>query len=166
MVETIELSQNWQFGNKDSILRYKAVVPGTVHTDLLKNKLIADPFYGCNEKELQWIEQCDWHYQTTFEVDSPLLKHQNISLVFNGLDTYAHVFVNNQLLLKANNMHRAWESQCKEHLQLGTNTITIDFKSAIAQYKTDSAALNHHLPGGQWTFARKAAYHDHVSRVK
>lgn len=159
MVETIELSQNWQFGNKDSELRYKAVVPGTVHTDLLKNNLIADPFYGCNEKELQWIEQCDWQYQTTFEVDSQLLKHQNISLVFNGLDTYAHVFVNNQLLLKTNNMHRAWESLCKERLQLGTNTITIDFKSAIAQYKADSAALNHHLPGGQWAFARKAAYH-------
>ena len=37
-----------------------AEVPGVVHTDLLRNHLIPDPFYRENEAKLQWIENANW----------------------------------------------------------------------------------------------------------
>src|SRR5690242_15957859 len=50
-----------------------AKVPGVVQTDLLDNKIIAEPFYRENEKKLQWIGQEDWQYQMTFEVPASTL---------------------------------------------------------------------------------------------
>jgi beta-mannosidase len=50
---------NWKFRKKNDKSWLPAVVPGTVHTDLFANSIIPDPFYGNNEKEMQWIENGD-----------------------------------------------------------------------------------------------------------
>ncbi|MCB9249427.1 MAG: hypothetical protein H6613_13210 [Ignavibacteriales bacterium] len=47
---------------------FPAEVPGTIHTDLYKNKIIEDPFYSDNELKLQWISQNDWVYKTEFDL--------------------------------------------------------------------------------------------------
>ena len=46
---------------------HAAKVPGTVHTDLLANKLIPDPYVGAPEAGLQWIGLADWEYRTRFD---------------------------------------------------------------------------------------------------
>ena len=52
----IELDSGWQFREAGSEGEWlPATVPGTVHTDLLAAGKIPDPFYGDNEKDLQWI---------------------------------------------------------------------------------------------------------------
>ena len=69
--QTVEKSLTqckWKFKKKQENKWYKANVPGTVHTDLFANKLIPDPFFGDNEKQLQWIENEDWEYQTTLKI--------------------------------------------------------------------------------------------------
>ena len=48
-------SEQWQFSKLGENKWLPATIPGTVHTDLLKNNLIPDPFFGANEKKLQWI---------------------------------------------------------------------------------------------------------------
>ena len=50
-----KINENWSFRIASDQKWKKAKVPGCVHTDLLYNNLIADPFYGTNEKDLQWI---------------------------------------------------------------------------------------------------------------
>src|SRR5580692_538183 len=70
------LDSGWQFravgktDNPDIQQWHPAQVPGVVHTDLLQNNLIPDPFDRDNEFRLQWIGLTDWEYQTTFQVDS------------------------------------------------------------------------------------------------
>ena len=66
----LELNNNWVFSEAGTDKWYPATVPGCVHTDLLNNKLIDDPFYRLNEHELQWIDKKDWEYKTTFFVDN------------------------------------------------------------------------------------------------
>jgi len=61
---------------------HDAEVPGVVQMDLLRNKLIADPFYRDNEKSLQWIGLTDWEYQTEFGVDAATLARGHIDLLF------------------------------------------------------------------------------------
>lgn len=161
LIEKIPLPGEWRFrlAQDSSAAWHPATVPGTVHTDLLKNGLIADPFFGCNEKILQWIGQADWVYQTTFNINPKLLNNNQIRLVFEGLDTYARVSLNGNHLLETNNMFRKWEVDCKPFLQAGTNTLEVAFSSAANRFYADSLAYDYTLPGGKWVFARKAAYH-------
>ena len=90
----ISLNDEWQFKQSISQSWLPAQVPGAVHTDLMNNRMIKDPFYGVNEKSLQWIGEKDWEYKKTFIVDEALLQAPNVQLVFAGLDTYADIYIN------------------------------------------------------------------------
>src|SRR5207237_6634022 len=70
-----------------------AVVPGTVHQDLLRAGRIPDPFVGLNENAVQWVSNCDWLYRCTFDVSPALLQADHVSLCLDGLDTFADVWL-------------------------------------------------------------------------
>lgn len=110
---------------------HPAKVPGVVQTDLLNNKLIPDPFDRDNEFHLQWIGLADWEYQTTFQVDAATLARDHVDLVFDGLDTFADVYLNDQSILNADNMFRRWRIPAKTMLKAGPNTLRIVFHSAV-----------------------------------
>lgn len=145
---TLSLDTGWRFHEVGKDEWHPATVPGCVHTDLLKNKLIEDPFYRDNEQKLQWIGKTDWEYQTTLNVGTDLLKHDQIELVFEGLDTYANVFLNNELLLNADNMFRTWRVDCKRLLKPGANTLRIHFRSPINEILPIMAKMKYELPAG------------------
>ena len=107
------IQAGWQFREAGKTDWHNAIVPGCVHTDLLANKLIEDPFYRDNEKKQQWIGKTDWEYRTTFNVTPQTSAREKVELVFEGLDTYAQVYVNEQLLLNADNMFRTWRVDAK-----------------------------------------------------
>ncbi|MEG2103004.1 MAG: glycoside hydrolase family 2 protein, partial [Flavobacterium sp.] len=156
----MELKKGWQYRETKTIKWYPASVPGEVHTDLLNNKLIPDPFYRDNEKKLEWIEKKDWEYKTTFEVSTTTLNKKNTELVFDGLDTYASVYLNNQLVLKADNMFRQWRVDVKKNLKPGKNDLVVVFKSA--QNVVDSLAKKDFpfvIPDNPRAYVRKAQYH-------
>ncbi|UPT69478.1 MAG: hypothetical protein M0D53_09795 [Flavobacterium sp. JAD_PAG50586_2] len=87
-------TEHWQFRKQGDSNWLEAKVPGTVHTDLFQNKIITNPFFGANEKQLQWIENEDWQYQTTFKISEKELKSENCFMQFEGLDTYSEVLLN------------------------------------------------------------------------
>src|SRR5690348_17106406 len=127
----IPLLTGWQFHEAGKVEWYPASVPGCVHTDLLNNKLIDDPFYRDNEKKLQWISKANWEYQTTFNVTAEMLERNSVELVFEGLDTYANVFLNGELVLSTDNMFRTWRVDAKPLAKPGPNTLRIRFRSPI-----------------------------------
>jgi beta-mannosidase len=153
--------EKWQFKgvNNDKYKWYPAKVPGTVHTDLLANQLIPDPFFGANEKQLQWIENEDWQYQTTFSISKEEWNHQNAILQFDGLDTFAEVFLNGTKILSADNMFRTWKIEVKKLLKIGQNKLEITFVSAVKKGKEAAQKLPYTLPGDEKVFTRKAQYH-------
>ena len=152
-----EINRNWGFKKTGDTSWLPAEVPGTVHTDLLKNNIIKDPFYGDNEKELQWIEKEEWEYRTSFNLETALLKKDNISIKFEGLDTYATIFLNDTLILIANNMFREWEIACKNLLKKEGNILVIKFKSPAKYDKEQASTLPYQLPDER-AFSRKAPY--------
>ncbi|WP_033193559.1 beta-mannosidase [Amphibacillus jilinensis] len=163
---------DWQFKQqRDSIWR-KAQVPGTVHTDLLEHNLINDPFFGEEEKNVQWVDKVDWVYKSTFNVDSELASQTCIDLIFNGLDTYATVYLNNQLILSSDNMFRTYKVNVKDWINIGENQLIIHFESPINHdvMRVISGGINYPADnddsetGGLGDkklsiFARKAPYH-------
>jgi beta-mannosidase len=145
---------------QDASRWHPAVVPGSVHLDLLRNKLIPDPFYRDNEGKLQWIENADWEYRTTVQVTPALLAQKNIDLVFEGLDAYSRVYLNGKLVLAADNMFREWRVNVKPSLKPGANSLRIVFPSPI-KIANEIAANDPWQPKTRVepkTYVRKAAY--------
>ncbi|MCQ9638510.1 glycoside hydrolase family 2 protein [Chryseobacterium sp. WG14] len=151
-------AEQWQFKNSKDKNWLSAKVPGTVHLDLMNNKIIQDPFKDENEKKVQWIENEDWDYQTIFRVSSKELEYHNIDLVFNGLDTFSEIYLNGKLLKKTDNMFRKWEIPVKQNLKSGENILQVKFKSAVATGKTLAQKVPFTMPESPRSFVRKAQY--------
>ena len=140
MIQRLDLSgSNWEFHYAETDRWLSATVPGCVHTDLRRHELIPDPFYGENEKSMQWIERLDWRYRTTFEVSAGLLAESDLELVFEGLDTLATVSVNGQVVGTTENMFCQYRFSVKPQLRVGQNTLEILFTSTLGYLKAHEA---------------------------
>ncbi|CAM4244734.1 beta-mannosidase [Paenibacillus endophyticus] len=172
MRATQQVLNNWRFKACEEKEWLQAVVPGCVHTDLLRNGKIEDPFYATNEHDLQWIDKIDWEYESQFDVPVELLQSSVLELVFDGLDTYADVYLNGQHVLSADNMFRAWKADVKAIVKPQQNQLHIKFRSPVQEDLPKIDKLGYNLPasndqselgglGAQKVsiFARKAPYH-------
>ncbi|GMA56004.1 hypothetical protein GCM10025858_05070 [Alicyclobacillus sacchari] len=172
MTSTLYLHDNWRFSAVGETDWHRAIVPGCIHTDLKANGLIPDPFYGTHEGSLQWIDKQDWQYETVFDVPQDMLNKSQIEIVFEGLDTYADVSLNDTPILAANNMFRTWRIEIKRLLRAEGNRLHIRFRSPIQEDLPKLERLGYGLPatndqsergglGGKKlsVFSRKAPYH-------
>jgi len=81
----------------------EALVPGEIHLDLLRAGRIEEPLYGTNALKYQWIEEKEWWYRREFTVEEDLLG-QHTELVFEGIDTYCEVYLNEEKIAEHSNM--------------------------------------------------------------
>ena len=131
MTQLQPLTTNWQFRQANTEDWLPATVPGGVHTDLLANKRIPDPFVGDNEKKVAWVAESDWDYHTTFDADADLLAQPQIWLVCDGLDTLATVTLNGAKLGETDNMYRQYRWDVKSLLKDAGNELLIEFASPV-----------------------------------
>lgn len=163
---TFSLHKDWQFAGTDDTIWRTATVPGTIHTDLMAHHLIPDPYVGMNEKSVQWVDKKDWQYSTHFSVTKDMLQCDWIALTFEGLDTYADIYLNGDSIASSANMFVPLKTQIKQKVKEGNNTLRLVFHSPI---KND---MHHFLqddviyPAGNdasdiplSVYARKAPYH-------
>jgi len=129
--DSIEISENWTFKNNIDSVWLEASVPGDVHTDLLKNGLIEDPFYRLNEHDLQWIDKTDWEYKTEFDLSQKDLNSHSLALEFQGIDTYSSIYLNDSLIGTTDNMFIGKTVDIKNFAKLGKNKLYIKLFSPI-----------------------------------
>ena len=163
---------NWKFklaesSNSAEIIRnqkikpgewFTATIPGTIHTDVLNNKLIEDPFYSDNELKLNWIAECDWIYQTEFDFKDNTNK--NVNLVFEGLDTICEIYLNDSKLDITDNMFLSYQYDVKKILKVSNNLLKIFFKSPV-KYASKQEEKYGKLPvalNSSRVYIRKAQY--------
>ena len=103
-------------------------VPGCVHTDLMGSVIDSDIYYRDNSKNCQWIENMDWVYTKTFSVSE--ISGGEV-LVFEGLDVYADVYLNDILLGNCDDMFITYSFDISDKLVLGENTVKVYFHSPI-----------------------------------
>lgn len=80
-----------------------ASVPGEVHLDLLRARLIEEPLFGENAKRCQWVEEKEWWYRREFEVPEEL-RSLPAELVFESIDTDCDVYLNGEHIAHHENM--------------------------------------------------------------
>lgn len=95
---------------------------------------IPDPYVDLNERAVQWVGEKTWVYRLYFQTPSPSAQSPcTTDLVFEGLDTFATVFLNGTQILKADNMFVAYRVNVTDHLKNDAqdNLLEIVFDSAL-----------------------------------
>lgn len=157
--QIICLNEGWLFSSEIYEQSFPANIPGSIHTDLFQNNLIPNPYKGNVESDLQWIDTLDWIYEKEFSKPINLKPGNQIELVFNGLDTYAIVYLNDSLIISANNMFVSWKTKIDYSDLKQKNKLKVVFKSIVKEEKNIYAQLPYKLPEGSRACTRKAAYH-------
>ncbi len=129
--ESVTLDAGWLFRQARLQNWHEAIVPGTVQTDLMAIGSIDDPYFGLNERGVQWIDKEDWLYELQFNVTEAQQARARRELTFYGLDTYADVYLNDSLILKANNMFRTWRVDVTALTRSGANHLRVHLHSPI-----------------------------------
>ncbi|HIQ05795.1 MAG TPA: glycoside hydrolase family 2 protein [Anaerolineae bacterium] len=140
-----------------------AQVPGDVHTALAQAGRIELPFYHMNVEKCQWVEHREWWYRTTFSLpagEAALAEAgERWLLQFDGLDTFATVYLNGVEIGQHRNMFIGVEFDITDQLRTDApNVLAIRFDPVV------ETIGERELPG-QWAgsgqeraWVRKAQY--------
>ena len=135
----LNLNGEWEFAQSGTEDWLPAKVPGCVHTDLIEQGRLPDPFFRDNERKVQWVGEKNWVYRRAFNVPAAVLEHDRVLLCCDGLDTLAVVNLNGRELVHADNMFRIGEMDVKRLLKPGENTVETSFTSPLPYMKKREA---------------------------
>lgn len=159
-MEKIDLCGDWFFRETSEIKWWKGKVPGCIHLDLMENSLIPDPFIGDNELKVKWVEEKSWVYKKRFNVHKEFLNYPSIEILFQGLDTFTEIYLNEQKIGETDNMFIPWSFDVKPYLKEGENILEIYFHSP-KKILEERAKSYPSLKGSFYSpriFGRKAQY--------
>ena len=143
--ESLSLDKGWEFAQVGRNEWLPATVPGTVHQDLISHNKLPNPFYGMNEQKVQWVENEDWVYKTTFNVTDEQLSRDAALLILEGLDTYADIYLNGSLLERTDNMFVGYTLPVKEVLRKGekpfADSISFTCQANFTQWETNGLII-------------------------
>ena len=100
-----------------------AVVPGSVHDDLLAVGAIDDHDVGTAEDDQHWVGQATWAWSCAFDWNGT--EHDHWDLVLEGIDTLGEVHLNGHLLGATANMHRRHRFDVRDLLVPGRNEVEV-----------------------------------------
>jgi len=154
----IELNTNWQFKGINTVDWKSASVPGNIFTDLLSHKVIEDPFIKTNEEKVQWVSKKDWEYKTNFSLSEEILNKKNIELNFEGLDTYAKIYINGNYQLNTDNAFKRYTISLKDIPMYKSNELKIVFENIGSIENPAKLNSKYKLPEGKRIYTRKAQF--------
>ena len=128
MNERFYIKDGWTFtgGGFEGI---KATVPGCPHADLMKEGLLPDLFYGDNNESYHNLDREDFTYRVSFKSEAC---GRRARLVFEGIDTYADVYLNGELLGECHNMFIPHVYDVTDKLK-AENELEVRFRSPIKE---------------------------------
>lgn len=115
-----------QFGTFD------CKVPCSLYGILIYNKVIDNPYVGCNEQKYYSIADNDVLFSAEFNASDELMQRRNINIVFDGIDTLSEIKLNEKTILTTDNMHRQYTVDVKGLVVSGKNTLDVYIKSPTA----------------------------------
>lgn len=130
-----------------------ASVPGCLELDLMKAGKLKDLYFSTNTLEAQKLEDVHvWYYTVLDITDSSRYLH------FEGIDTFAEIYVNGILVQTTDNMYLSYDVQADWHI--GKNEVVVHIKPAMLETRNyvlpvSSVALKYNYPT---LYARKAPH--------
>ena len=92
---------------------------------------LEDPFIGFNEIKAVWVGTKSWTYRTTFRKPATF-PGCRVVLAFDGLDTFAHMRLNDKTILRSDNMFMSYRLDVTQATQDDREyTLEVEFDSAL-----------------------------------
>ncbi len=113
-------------------------VPGNALRALADAGVQPDPYYGRNSWEKD-TDSLHLFYIATFTYDDCL---QNPTLVFEGVDTLADVYLNGERIATTDNMFVAHEMEIIHALKVGLNELVVHIRPVSIAYKPRQATFH------------------------
>lgn len=154
--ETLISGAIWQLWHPKLKKWYAVSVPGSVQEHLWEHKLIDNPLLGENELKIQWISDSTWLYKTQFEIKQADLLHKNI-LHLDGINTYAFVYLNQELVGQTNNAFLSYSFDVGSILKT-KNILEIKIMPNQPFENEAASKLAYTLPEGDRIFSRKPQF--------
>ncbi|KAM4834229.1 beta-mannosidase [Thomomys bottae] len=134
---SVSLNGDWRVRSENGSLQLRGSVPGCVHSALIRQRLIQDPYYRFNDLNYRWISLENWIYSKEFKIPFNTSQWQKVNLVFEGIDTVAEILFNNVTLGKTDNMFRRYSFDIS-NIVTDMNSIELRFQSAVEYAKQQS----------------------------
>ena len=126
-MKKVYLHDGWSFTDSKLDGRLNAKIPGCLHTDLMAAGIITDIYYRDNNEKYGWVENCAPVYETRFDAKLS----ENVRLKFDGIDTFASVYLNGTLLGEVHNMFIPHEFDVSAVLKEKDNHLRVEFTSPV-----------------------------------
>ncbi len=165
-----QLSGSWTLKPSDNTLlpgkkNVTVQFPGDIHSALISQNIIPDPYYGKNELAIQWVGKTDWICEKEITVKKNFIQGQQF-IVLDTADTYVHVLVNNTEVGFCDNYFKKWRFNISTIIKEGKNTITLVFDSAEKHAVKEASVYPYPVPCSSYdvfspnrNFSRKPQCH-------
>lgn len=146
-ISLLGLTQNqlsWRFLHPEKQLWLPYQTHGSIQEKLIQSGELPSPFYQSNEDEFSWMEKYTWELiSDTILGDSMFSKMIDISLP--SIDTYASIYWNDSLVLRAENAFRPYKIQVMVKPNT-TNRIRAIFTPPVLYHKERYQTKTFHYP--------------------
>ncbi|WP_026562630.1 glycoside hydrolase family 2 protein [Bacillus sp. J37] len=113
-----------------------AKVPGDVHSTLIDKKMIEHPFFGHNDLKSKWVSEKIWWYRSEFHYSKQdLMENERLELTFEGLDTFATIYLNGVEIGSTENMFIPHTFEVTREVTEGKNIIAVKFDPVSERLK-------------------------------
>ena len=123
----IYINEVWTLTDASLDKSLPATVPGCLHTDLINAGIIKDIFYRDNNDSYGWVENCSPVYETCFDAGLG----DRVTLRFDGLDTFASVYLNGKHLGDTHNMFIPHSFDVSDVLKERDNHLRVEFTPPV-----------------------------------
>lgn len=147
-MRTICLDGEWRLfsmSKEHKIENVKMNIPGDVHSSLIREKLIPDPYWDCNERVSDWVHFVDFYITREFEVND-LNRSQRINIVLEEVDIFTTIYINDKEALKTNSLFCVYIEDVKKYLKEGKNTIKVVFHSPANEGAARAKTIDYYIP--------------------
>jgi beta-mannosidase len=102
--------------------------PGDIYQALVAADRLKHPFEKRNEADAAWVRDREWWWRTAFTAPDWNAAAQTIALVFEGLDTFAEIFLDGVSLGRTDNMFHSWRYDLSDRVTPGvTHQLVVRF---------------------------------------
>src|SRR5579862_7566532 len=139
----------------------KVEAPGDVYLALSAAGRIPDPFGDRAEKACAWVKDREWWWRTDFEAPQ-IVEDQRHILEFQGLDTFATIWLNGETIGRSENMFRAVRFDVTARVRPGKNRLAVCFRppysAVIDQAMPTWPIISDSIKETKRNFIRKAQF--------
>lgn len=150
-MNTLNLNGKWTLSNSLNRKELKDIsmnIPGDVHSALLREKIISDPYVGFNEKDVQWVGKENWKItrKFSFKKQTGLTSY----LVLESADTFFRIAINGKKCGDGDNYFRTYRFDVTKYLQNGENSIEVEFFSSEKEAISRAKKLSYEVPCSEY----------------